>query len=290
MRTLALTLLALTAASPALAQGDEVWRGTLADGAWLGAATPNGEIRVTEADGATASVRAEVRRGDASQVTFDVLEDGGRVTVCVITPDVRTCDHETLNTRGSRDDERIVVDLYVSVPRAARVRASSGNGDVMVEAAVAEARASSGNGSVDVARVAGPVSASTGNGAVRVADVTGPVRASTGNGRVGVDAVRGPVRASTGNGDVRVSMRELSESADMRFSSGNGTIEVTLPAGYAGDLTASTGRGRIRSDFAVAGSDGDGRNRQRLEGVIGAGGPQLQLSTGIGDIEIRRGR
>lgn len=287
MRTLALTFLALTLASPTLAQrGDEVWRGTLADGAWLGAVTPNGEIHVTGTDGATATVRAEVRRGDASRVTFDVLEDDGRVTVCAITPAVRTCDHESLNTRSVHQDERIVVDLYVSLPRGARIRASSGNGDLVVNAAAAEARASSGNGSVEVSRVAGPVHASTGNGAVRLADVGGPVRASTGNGRIEVDAVRGPVRASTGNGNVRVSMSELSEAADMRFSSGNGSIEVTLPPSYSGDVTARTGSGRIESDFAVEGRG----NRLRLQGIIGGGGPSLQLSTGRGDIEIRRGR
>ena len=287
MRTLALTILALTAASPALAQQEEVWRGAVAQGAWLGAVTSNGDVRVTEADGGTATVRADVRRGDRGDVRFEILEDDGRVTVCAVTPDVRRCDHDGLDSRGGNDRDRIIVDLHVTLPRGAHVRASSGNGDVLVSAAAGEARASSGNGGVDVSGVQGPVSASSGNGAVRVEGVTGPVRASSGNGRIDVDAVRGPVRASSGNGDVRVRMAQLPEATDMRFSSGNGNIEVTLPADFSGEVEARSGSGSIDSDFPMT---VQGRmSRGRLEGVIGQGGPRLELSTGNGWIRLRRG-
>lgn len=290
MRTLALVLMLAAIGSPALAQrGEEIWRGNLADGAWLGALTANGDVRVTEAEGTGATVHAEVRRGDPANVSFDVLRDGDRITVCAVTPDVRRCDHDGISTRSSRDRDRIVVDLHVTVPRSARIRATSGNGDVRVAAAALEAKATSGNGSVDVSRVAGRVDASSGNGAVKVEGVGGPVEASSGNGRVEVDTNRGPVSARSGNGDVRVRMATLAEPGDMRFSSGNGSVTVWLPADFSGEVEATTGNGRISTDFTVQ-SRVQGRVRpNRLEGVIGDGGPRIRLSSGNGSIAIRSG-
>lgn len=292
MRALAIVLFLLPLTSPALAQaGEEVWRGEIPAGGWLGAATSNGDVRVTEGDGAVATVRADVRRGDPGDVSYDVLRDGDRITVCAVTPDVRRCDHDGISSGGRWNGrDRIVVDLHVSLPRGARIRAVSGNGDVMVAAAAPEAVASSGNGEVDVSRVAGPVHASSGNGAVRVEGVGGPVKASSGNGRVDVDAARGPVNASSGNGDVRVSMRSLAQAEDMRFSSGNGDVIVALPADFSGEVEARTGNGRISSDFEVRMTVRGRMPRNRLEGTIGEGGPRIEISSGNGSIELRRTR
>jgi DUF4097 and DUF4098 domain-containing protein YvlB len=178
------------------------------------------------------------------------------------------------------------VNITVSVPRGTRVHVGSGNGEVSLNANVAEARVSSGNGRVRVGGVQGEVTASSGNGEVTVDRVTGPVRASTGNGDVSVSAVTGPVQASSGNGDLLVSMDRLPGSDDLEFSSGNGRIELTVPADFSAELEASTGNGRITTDFPIRII---GRiSPTRLRGTIGEGARRVRMSTGNGSIEIRK--
>ena len=115
-------------------------------------------------------------------------------------------------------------------PAGVRLAVHSGNGDVSVTGAHAELIARSGNGRVRVTGTAGEVDAASGNGEVTVENVRGPVSANSGNGDVRVSTVQGPVSARSGNGDLLVRMTELRAADDMEFTTGNGRIEVTVPA------------------------------------------------------------
>ena len=128
--------------------------------------------------------------------------------------------------------------------------------------------------------------AGTGNGALTVDGAQGPVQASSGNGRVRVTTAAGPVNASTGNGDIDVSMRSLKQPDNMSFDTGNGHITVLLPAGFQGEVDSQTGNGKVITDFPIS---VDGRlDTQHLRGTIGKGGPRIRLSTGNGDLELRK--
>jgi hypothetical protein len=251
--------------------------------------TSMGTITVTEAAGATLEYRAEKERGDVEDIGFIVLRGSGGVTVCAIYDEDDRCDEDGLRRdrsfRGSWRD-RARVNITVSVPRGTHARVSSGNGAVSFAAAAATARVSSGNGRVRVSNVQRDVQASSGNGAVSVENVGGPVRASTGNGDVSISAVDGPVNASSGNGDIQVSMDRLTGNDDLEFSSGNGTIELTVPADFSAEVEASTGNGRIVTDFPIRII---GRiSPTRLRGTIGDGGRRLRMTTGNGAMEIRK--
>jgi DUF4097 and DUF4098 domain-containing protein YvlB len=128
---------------------------------------------------------------------------------------------------------------------------------------------------------------STGNGDVDVRGAKSAVRVSTGNGRVNVATSEGPVEVRTGNGDIDVVMTALRAKDDMTFSSGSGSVRVTLPSGYNGELDASTGNGELRSDFDLK---IEGRmNPKHVRATIGEGGPRLRLSTGNGRLAILKG-
>jgi DUF4097 and DUF4098 domain-containing protein YvlB len=95
------------------------------------------------------------------------------------------------------------------------------------------------------------------------------------------------VTATSGNGDLTVDMDTLSGDDNMEFSTGNGRIRVTLPANFAGEIDASSGNGSVETDFAIQVT---GRiSRTRLRGTIGQGGRRVRLTTGNGQIELRRG-
>ena len=93
---------------------------------------------------------------------------------------------------------------------------------------------------------------------------------------------------SEATGDIIVTMGELVNDEDMEFNTGNGRIQVTMPASFTGTIDASTGNGSIVSDFPITLT---GRiSRTRLRGTIGqGGGRRIRMTSGNGQIELRKG-
>lgn len=263
-------------------------------GEWFRFFAPIGDVTVTEGTGNQVELRAEkiLRNGRVTDIAFRLQRSGEGVTICAIFEDDDECSEEGLRSERrwnswGRNSRPPTLNVTIRVPAGVRVRVHSGNGDVGLTGAYAEAVARSGNGRVRVSGATGEVEAVSGNGDVTVESVRGPVMANTGNGDVRVRTVQGPVSAHSGNGDLLVTMTELRAASDMEFTTGNGRIEVTVPAEFNADVDASTGNGGIRTDFAIQVS---GRiTKSRLRGTIGQGGRRLRLVTGNGEIELRRG-
>lgn len=265
----------------------------IASGDWLRIASPNGSISITQGSGDKVEIRAEkdVRRGSVEDVGFVVRRESGGLTVCAVYEDEDECGSSG-NYRGRdnwrrwRNGGQPRVNFTVRIPEGVKVKAGSGNGDVSVTGAGSEVSASTGNGRVNVSGTTGEVTASTGNGRVTVEGARGPVEASTGNGDVRVSTSLGPVTASSGNGDIEVSMDKLQTSSSMNFSTGNGRITVTVPEDFGAELESNTGSGSIISDFPI---QVRGRiNPTRVRGTLGKGGGRLVMSSGNGNIEIRK--
>jgi len=266
------------------------WSERIPAGQWLRVYGNNGRITVTEATGDAAEVVGEkdLRRGKPEDIAFDVRRTSDGVTICAIIDEETDCDDRGVRHRGRWDDESNGrrVHFTVRVPKGVKLAVGSGNGDVAVSGATADVDASSGNGKVRVS-AGGPVKASSGNGDVRVERAGGPVNASSGNGAVFVVTTRGPVNASSGNGDVEVSMDAIADVPDdMELSSGNGTITVTVPANFAGELDARTGSGKFYSDFPITLR---GRmDPHHVRATIGTGGRRITMSSGNGDVELKK--
>lgn len=267
------------------------WSERIPAGQWLRIYNTHGRIEVVEATGDAAEVVGEkvVRRGRPEDIGFEIRRASDGVTICAITDDEVDCNDDGIRQRGRwrNNNDRNRVDFTVRVPRGVKISAGSGNGTVRVEGASSEVSAASGNGDVSVSTSGGPVSASSGNGDVRVGRATGPVKASSGNGRVFVATTRGPVNASSGNGDVDITMDAIADLAeDMEFSSGNGTVTVTVPSDFSGELVATTGSGKFYSDFPLTIR---GRvDPRRVRATIGRGGRRITISSGNGDVELKK--
>jgi hypothetical protein len=300
MQTLRIAL-SLAALVPSLAAGQilgrdaEVFTRTeaVARGEWFRFYGPIGDVTVTEGTGTQVEFRAQkiLRSGRVTDIAFELRRTGEGVTICAVFEDDDECSDDGLRSdrrrNWSRNFRPPTLNVTIKVPAGVRLAVHSGNGDVSVTGAHAELIARSGNGRVRVTGTAGEVDAASGNGEVTVESVRGPVRANSGNGDVRVTTVQGPVSATSGNGDLLVRMTELRAASDMEFTTGNGRIEVTVPAEFNADIDASTGNGGIRTDFPIQVS---GRiSKTRLRGTIGQGGRRLRLVTGNGEIEIRKG-
>lgn len=134
----------------------------------------------------------------------------------------------------------------------------------------------------------------TQNGGVSVEGMVGRLDARTQNGGVALRGVGGAVRARTTNGGISVELARRGAREGLDLMTTNGGITVSVPEGFAADLTASTRVGRISTEGL--GLRGDRRQRGRyevgdsVEARIGGGGPPLSVVTTNGGIVLRRAR
>lgn len=266
----------------------------VASGDWVRLASPNGDISIAAGTSDQVEIRAEkvVRRGSVEDVGFVVRRGSNGLTVCAVYDDEDECGSDgSVHSRRNgwrrwRDGGQPRVNFTVRIPSGVRVKAGSGNGDVRITGGGNEVEAATGNGRVNVSGTSGEVRASTGNGRVIVEGARGQVEASTGNGDVRVTTSLGPVTASSGNGDIDVSMDRLESNSSMSFSTGNGRITVSVPSDFGAELESNTGSGSISSDFPI---QVRGRlSSTRIRGTLGSGGGRLVMSSGNGDIQIRK--
>jgi putative adhesin len=259
----AATLLAPVAAPAGDPHGtDKRARRTGEDFEWSGRVTPgksieikgvNGSIFVEPGTGSEVEVTAKksARRSDPDEVTIEVVEHAGGVTLCAVYPTPRG---ERANTCGPGE----------------RGHMNTKNNDVEVEFTV---------------RVPAGVHfiGRTVNGSIEARDLKSDVEAHTVNGSIGV-STRGIARATTVNGSIDAEMG-AAEGDDLEFETVNGGITLTVPEGTGAEVHASTVNGDIATDFplTVRGKF----SRRSITGTIGRGGPQLNMTTVNGDIRLR---
>jgi hypothetical protein len=73
---------------------------------------------------------------------------------------------------------------------------------------------------------------------------------------------------------------------DVRVSTKNGGITLRLPESTNARVVARTSNSSITTDFEITAHGEISKNR--LDGVIGAGGPLIDLSTSNGGIRLLR--
>ena len=294
---LAATLLfptTLLGAQELVGRGDRVFNlsEAIASGGTLRLFTPNGRLTVLPSSNDRVVFKGEkdVRNADYEDIAFQVIRSRDGLTICALFTEDDECSEDGVRSarRSNRfwRNTRMAVDMTVNVPRGIRLHAGTGNGEVSVDGVGAEAHISTGNGKMRITNVSGEVEASSGNGEVWIDRATGPVQVSSGNGDISVRATRGPISANSGNGDIEVEMQELRLDGDMEFTTGNGSVRVTVPDGFNGDLSADTGNGHFVTDFPMT---LQGRFREgHVRGTIGSGGRRVKMTSGNGRIELRR--
>ncbi|HEX7282818.1 MAG TPA: DUF4097 family beta strand repeat-containing protein, partial [Vicinamibacterales bacterium] len=191
--------------------------------------------------------------------------------------------------------------LRVTVPRNTNINATSGDGSIRAEAVEGTLRLTTTDGSVVGARLGGDIQIRSGDGSIRLDNVTGKLDLETTDGSIGIDAKPTVVKAHTGDGSIRATIEPDSVMADnWEFSTSDGTVVLTLPGAFNGELDAETSDGVVRSSHpliedvngdrrAEGENRDDSRERRRtLRSKIGDGGKVLRIRTGDGSIRIER--
>ncbi len=139
------------------------------------------------------------------------------------------------------------------------------------------------------------------NGNIVISNVNGELEVSNVNGSIKINNVSGSVVANTVNGPVVVTFKSIDPKAAMAFSTLNGNIDVTFPAGVKANVKLKADRGDIFTDFdvvtdqhkpIVTHNDSKGMYSLKVEdwvyGKIDGGGPEMMMKTTFGSIYIRK--
>jgi len=242
-------------AAPALAQTDFEWTGQLAPGQSIEIIGVSGSIHASAARGGNIAVTAAktARRSNPAEVRIETVAHAGGVTICAIypSPDGREPNECRPGGRGrnnSRDNDTRV-DFTVQVPAGIGLLARTVNGSIDAEGLQSDTEGTTVNGSVSV-------------------------------------STTGSARATTVNGSINATMDRAVWSNGGKFTTVNGAVTVRLPATVNAEVRASTVSGGIQSDFPL--QMGNDPGPKHAEGVLGAGGQRLDISTVNGAISLLR--
>ena len=254
------------------------WNGRIAAGNTVKIRNLAGAINVERSGSGQVEVTGvkHYNRGDAADVRFEVVPEGGDVTICAIWFEGSCGDDGQKSGRRRGDDENrnndVSVTFTVKLPAGVKLDASGVSANVNVRGATAGVSANSVSGDVVLADVAGDI---------RLNSVSGDVRVS--------GATTGSIHANSVSGDVEIAIDQLSGSGDFDFSTVSGDVVITFPANLDATLEMSTVSGELTSDFPLTTNGGD-RRRRNIEARIGSGGGRtLKFNSVSGNVTLRRG-
>ncbi|PYV14148.1 MAG: hypothetical protein DMG07_12635 [Acidobacteria bacterium] len=142
------------------------------------------------------------------------------------------------------------------------------------------------------------------SGDITVENVSGELEVNNVNGSVTLTGVSGSAVAHALNGNVTAVFREVTPAKAMSFSSMNGKIDVSFPAGLKANVVVKSDNGDVLSDFDIRldqsarkpivedGRDKGGKYRVRIDkavyGTINGGGAEIKFQNFNGNIYIRK--
>jgi hypothetical protein len=251
------------------------WNGRIAAGNTVRINNLAGTINVERSGSGQVEVTGQkvYRRGDPADVRFEVVPEGGNVTICAIWYEGRCTENGPKSGNRRDDDDRnndVSVTFTVRLPAGVKLEASGVSADVNVTGATAG------------------VSANSVSGNVILNDITGDIRVNSVSGDVKVTgASTGAIHANSVSGDVEIGVDQLTGSGDLEFSTVSGDVEITLPANLDATVEMSTLSGELKSDFPMT-MQGETR-RRNIEARIGSGGRLLKFHSVSGNVTLRRG-
>lgn len=188
--------------------------------------------------------------------------------------------------------------LRVAVPRQSQLVVTSGDGSISVEDVSGKMVLRTSDGSIRGTRLHGHIEARSGDGSIRLERAEGTLDLETDDGSITVEARPSGLRARTSDGTIRLEVQPdavMSEDWDVQTS--DGSVVLTLPAGFNALIDAETRDGVVRSNLPSLrdqmreeGDRAPERDREdarrTLRATLGEGGKTLRVRTGDGSIRI----
>jgi len=253
----------------------------------------NGSVEISTWDQQTVDIsgtKSARNQEETRNLKIEIDHASDSVNVRAIRPNFRQGNHG--------------VKFAIKVPRGVVLeRVITTNASIRAYDSAGPARLKTTNGTIEVRNLKGPLIAETTNSGVDLGEVDGSVDIRTSNGHIRANAIRGSFDASTTNSSIRAELEKAEGS--VRLQSSNGSIDLTLPPNTQTAVRARTTNSgitlhlpgevnaRISASTTNSGVSTDFETRLRgeidkhsVDGVIGSGGPLIDLGTTNGSIRI----
>jgi DUF4097 and DUF4098 domain-containing protein YvlB len=127
-----------------------------------------------------------------------------------------------------------------------------------------------------------------GGGELEITDSAGSVDVTTREKDIRLENIAGRVKIVNRRGNIELRFKNPpKEELDVMNESGN--IELTLPSAASFEIAASSQNGEVDSEFSDPGlKKTEDRDNARLEGKVGARGPQIKVKTTYGTVSLRK--
>jgi hypothetical protein len=252
----------------------------------LNLSTFDGAIEVQAWDRPDVQVIIERRAGnkeEADKIEVRADQTGNRVTVEAKQPP-RSQPVVRVGWHLSKS-----VKLIASVPRQTDLIARSADGAITVRRIEGRVELRTSDGSIDATGISGPLLAHTSDGAMELRDIAGNVEAESGDGAITVVGKIEALRARTSDGHITVRADSGSRMTDdWEISTGDGGVDVDLPADFAAELDVHTSDGTVQADNLNIVTSGP-LSKDSLRGTLGSGGRNFRIRTSDGSVRLRRG-
>jgi len=207
----------------------------MADSA-LAVDSKNGAVTVRASDREDVEIIAVLRMQSLERLettSIETVRDAtGRLTVKVAWPE-----DGRLNNEGCS--------FTIAVPDANGVELSTANGRIQIAGLSGTADLRTSNGRIEIESHHGDVTGHTSNGRIMLRETDGAIDVSSSNGRLEIIGATKSVKAHTSNGSVNVDYTEEG-TGPVTVRSSNGSVTLTLGAGFKGKLRADNSNGRLR--------------------------------------------
>ena len=145
----------------------------------------------------------------------------------------------------------------------------------------------SANGSILVKSAEGKLSLHAENGNIEAVGISGTLDVESGHGDLKADGNVTAVSLHTRTGNIAAQIDPGSKmNSNWALRTGDGNVDLRLPADFSTDLDVSSGDGNVRVDFPRAMFGGGGQSTMR--GPINGGGQHLEVHSDKGNIMVRK--
>jgi len=261
--------------------------------------TNDGSVRVTSGDSKQVEFRVEYQGYELGRnLTVDSRQDGDKVELIA-----RITGHWGISLGWGHNSRRLHIE--VRMPQQGDLQVHTGDGAVEASGLSGNLTIDTRDGSVKASSLSGTVDLHTGDGSITVDTLKGDIRLRTGDGGIEARDLDGKVEADSGDGHIRMTGRfealnvktgdgsvntQVLPGSKMATSwtlrTGDGSVDIALPADFQADINATTGDGHISLGVPVT-VEGT-FSRSEMRGKMNGGGQTLTIHTGDGSIRLTK--
>jgi DUF4097 and DUF4098 domain-containing protein YvlB len=289
---------ALIAASGVAARAEDVNKSfAVAGRANVRVETNDGSVHVSTGDSKQVEFRVEYQGYQLGKdLRIDAHQNGDKVEMIA-----RITGHWGFS--WGHNSRRLHIE--VRMPRQGDLQVESGDGSVQAESIDGNVNVHTGDGAVKAYSLNGTIDLHTSDGSITVDSLKGDIRLRTGDGSIEARNLDGKVEADSGDGHIRIAGRfdalnvktgdgsvntRVQPGSKMASSwtirTGDGSVDLVLPADFQTNIDASTGDGHISLGIPVT-VEGTFSNSQ-IRGKMNGGGQPLTIHTGDGSIRLSK--